>query len=382
MNTLLVKHEVEPINAKSTGEYEPFDNIDFTLDFNNRAVLMNSIKISGRFAPRKGGNVITGADGVVLYDETIGAHTFFDTITSGTEQQGILETIQEYSRYVGMKSDTTVFETDSGSNLSSVVELKSYSRIRANINLVTAETNVDTDANGGTTRKDLSFVITPDIVFNNAQGAMNADDVRVSYTKTGSLRLSLRVARVNDVLYGTAVDNTFTYTLQDVKCQFLSMPDDNPSNQVVTEVKANVKQSILSNNSNLSVRVPMVAKSFSASFLPIQDAGSLTANTRRRDAINDMETVQYLFNNNTMDLITYELKDRSEILRHYYTSMGSARKGQLNPPKNSAKEGYGVGLEFQPVDLTNNSFNIQLTSPSFSTENKLLIGYFRGILAL
>lgn len=98
MNTLIVRHETEPVNAKTSGTYEPFDNIDFTLDFNQRAILMNSIKISGRVAVRKGGNKLTGAE-QVLYDPTIGAHNFIDTITSGTERQGNLETIQQYSRY-------------------------------------------------------------------------------------------------------------------------------------------------------------------------------------------------------------------------------------------------------------------------------------------
>jgi len=56
---------------------------------------MNSIKISGRVVVRKGGNKLTNTD-VVGYDHSIGAHNFFDTITSSTEQQGVLETIQQY----------------------------------------------------------------------------------------------------------------------------------------------------------------------------------------------------------------------------------------------------------------------------------------------
>lgn len=381
MNTLIVRHETEPVNAKTSGTYEPFDNIDFTLDFNQRAILMNSIKISGRVAVRKGGNKLTGAE-QVLYDPTIGAHNFIDTITSGTERQGNLETIQQYSRYVGMKSDTTNYEIDSGSNLSNVVELKSYDLKTALLNINVREQNVPTGTDGGVVDDDLSFVIAPDIVFNNAQGATDPGDVRVSYTKTGSLRLSLRVARVADGLFGREMDNTVTFSLVDVKCQFLSMPDENPQNQVITEVKAHVKQSILSNQANLSVRVPMVAKSFSGTFLPISESGSLTENTQRREAINDMETVQFLFNNNTMDLITYELKDRSEILRHYINSMGSARKAQVNPVENSAGRGYGIGIEFNAVDLTNTSFNVQLSSPTFNSNNQLLFGYFRGVVAL
>lgn len=380
MNTLIVRHETEPVNARQNGSYDPFDNIDFTLDFNQRAILMNSIKISGRVAVRKGGNKLNNDE--VLYDPTIGAHNFIDTITCGTEQQGVLETIQQYSRYVGMKSDTTNYETDTGTNLSRVVELKTYDIRTAFANLNIREANVPTGADGGVVDDDLSFVIAPDIIFNNAQGATDPSDVRVSYTKTGSLRLSLRVSRIADGLFGLGMDNTVSFSLVDVKCQFLSMPDENPQNQVITEVKAHVKQSILSNQANLSVRVPMVAKSFSGTFLPINESGSLTDNTQRREAINDMDTVQFLFNNNTMDLITYELKNRSEILRHYLNSMGSARKAQVNPVENSAGRGYGVGIEFSATDLTNNSFNIQLSSPTFNSKNQLLFGYFKGVVGL
>jgi len=378
-NSLIVRHATVPVNAKPDNQYTPFDNIDFTLDFNGRAILMNSIKLSGRVGVRNGADRPT--DPVTL-DESIGAHGFFDTITSSTESQGTLETIQEYARYVGMKSDTTKSVSDMGGNLSNVVELKTFNRQITGQMLMMGETSVPTEADGGKYDDDLSFVISPDIIFNNAQGATDPDDVRVSYTKTGSLKLSLRVARVNEALYGPGVGATTVFTLSDVKCHFLTLPDANPKNQVVSEVKAHVKQTILSTQSNLSVRVPMVATSFSATFLPAGDESQATTNVRRRRAVNDMDNLQFLFNNNTMELITYELNDRSEILRHYLASMGTGKKNQVAPYINSGQDGYGIGLAFQPIDLTNNSFNVNLEAESFQNNPHILYAYFKGILAL
>jgi hypothetical protein len=376
-NSLIVRHATVPVNAKPNNEYTPFDNIDFTLDFNGRAVLMNSIKLSGRVATTSGGE-----DDIFIYDETIGAHTFFDTITASTENQGIIETIQEYPRYVGMKSDATLNVSDMGGNLSNVIEMKTFNKQIVASNIGFGEASAPTGEDGGEITDPLSFVITPDIVFNNAQGATDASDVRVSYTKTGSLKLSLRVARVQDAFLSQIPDNNRQFALVDVKCHFLTVPDDNPKNQVVTQVKAHVKQTILSRQSNLSVRVPMVATSFSGSFLPINEVGTGAFNTHERRAINDMTNLQYLFNNNTMELITYELNDRGEILRHYLNSMGSGKKSQVAPYINSGRLGYGIGLEFQPTDLTSNSFNVNLEALTFQNNPHVLYGYFKGILAL
>ena len=380
-NSLLVRHATVPVNAKPDNQYAPFDNIDFTLDFNGRAILMNSIKLSGRVGVLEDSNPVVDAVGIT-FDETIGAHAFFDTITSSTENQGSLETIQDYARYVGMKTDTTQSTTDMGGNLSSAVQLKSFNQLISGTMLQLGETSVPPGADGGVVRDDLSFVITPDIVFNNAQGATDADDVRISYSKVGSLKLSLRVAQVRQALFGNLVSDKTNFTLTDVKCHFLTLPDDNPKNQVVAEVKAHVKQTVLSRRSNLSVRVPMVATSFSASFLPVGELSDTSLNTYRRRAVNDLTNLQFMFNNNTMELITYEISDRAEILRHYLNSMGSNKKNQTLPYMNSDSNGYGIGLEFQPTDLTNNSFNVNLEAETFNNVQYIVYGYFKGIVSV
>jgi hypothetical protein len=379
-NTLILRHQVLPSNAKPNGVYVPFDNVDFSLDFNGRAIVMNSIKVSGRVAPRQSGNKITAND--FYYDETIGIHNFFDTISSSTERQGLLESIQEYSRYVGMKADTTMYKTTLGGNLSNTVELKCFDQEVSNALIRLREKNSPSGTGGGIIDDDLSFVMKPDIVFNNAIGQTDPQDVRISYNKTGSLMLSLRVARVNEALFGLGVDADTSFTLNDLKVEFLSVPDENPNNTVITEVKQHVKQTILSERSNLSVRVPMVATSFSASFLPVDEENLTEFNTHRRSAVNELRNLQFLFNNNTMELITYNIDDRAEILRHYLMSMGQGSRNMLEATNNSARKGYGIGLEFEPVDLTNNSFNVNLEAPNFVNNPHIIYGYFKGILVV
>jgi hypothetical protein len=170
--------------------------------------------------------------------------------------------------------------------------------------------------------------------------------------------------------------------IQDAKVIFISVPDANPSNTTVHEVKNHVRQTILSGQTNLSLRVPMVATSFSASFLPANEENSTAINTHRRAYIQKMNDLQYLFNNNTMELITYNMDDQREILRHYLMSMKSAKNNQLLPASNNADSGYGIGLAFTPLDLTKNSFNVNMEAAEFNDTNYILYSYFKGIAEL
>lgn len=383
-NTLTIRHQVLPSNGKTNAQYQPFDNVDFSLDFNGRAILMNSIKLTGKLSVRRSNSKLDPTDNddtLVFFDENIGAHNFIDTVSCSTQNQGQLETIQEYARYIGMKSDTTMYKTTQGGNLSNALELKTYSNRIAN-GLLTYRESWSGSGNNANVDDDLSFSIKPDILFNNVVGGENLDDVSVSYRKTGYLGLSFRLSRVEDALYGLGMGAQVDYTLDDLKVEFLSVPDSNPENNVMAEVKQHVKQTILSEQSNLSVRVPMVAKSFSASFLPSNQINPTEYNSHRRSAINDLRNLQFLFNNNTMELVTYDINNRNEVLRHYLKSMSSGTKNQLAPSSNSSLKGYGIGLSFEPMDLTNNSFNVNLEAETFVNQSHVLYGYFKGIVEL
>lgn len=381
-NIALLKHSVLPSNAKPQDSYEEFDSVDFNLDFNGRKMLANTVKISGRLSVTKNGADFTTLE-LVGFDETIGIHSFIDTVTTSTQLQGMLETLQEPARYVGMLADQNQTRMTLGGNLSNTVELKTFDSSIPPRMLLTRETNqAFGEANCGQIDKDLSFVFSPLCCLNSAVGVQNPSDVSISYNTTGTVHVSIRLARLSSALFGLNMDNTIDYALTDLKCHFISIAEDNVKNDVVLELKSHVRQTIQSANTNVSVRVPMVCNSFSASFLPAFMESDFEFNAYERSAINDMKRVEFLFNNSILELITYDLSEREEILRHYSSSLGTGRLNNLNPSFTNAGKNYGIGLNFDATDLTRNSFNLQLEAPSFGEQPFIIYCYFKGLMQL
>jgi hypothetical protein len=349
-----MQHEIQAENSRSTfGEY---DNVDFLLTFEGRALLCNSIRLVGDLRVTKGGANLDASNNVYL-DKTIGAHALVDQIQTSFQRAGVVESFTNYPRYVGMKYDATHTEEDACVS-EYVCELRQpFDRMMKSV----LEGSV-TDASGSTYNQPVPFSIKPDFVLNSATGkGSDPANTSLSYNKSGAIRVVFTLNRVGNVLWGQSVDATCTYSLTNLRLQFLSVPDN--SNTTFHRVKYHIKQSVLSSQSNIQTKVPAVCNAVSCSFVKQSDETALTSNAQERQRLPQLDQLQFLFNNATNELVQYVIDDRTEVDMRYIRSFKDVDHSRFNLKNIANNNVAGVGLDFQqPVNLANQTFSIILNS--------------------
>ena len=382
----IVYHSVQPSNSKTDGKYKSFDNVDFLLNFEGRKMLGNTLKISGRLIVNPtSGTAINNEQ--IMYDNGIGIHGAVENWVVSTDKQGQLEYLTEYGRYCGMVKDTTMTDDDCGANAENQVELRTYTFREARQRLIDADkpavSGTNSYAPAYADDEDfyaLSFSMRPQICLNTMTS--DAGMPSVSYTKTGQIRVSMRVARATSFLHGSGMTGTVDFSLKDLRAEFISVPEDNVSVPVSMRVKSHIKQTILSENTSVSVKVPMVADAVSCSFQEQARENTLLYCNSNRAQLVDVSRCEFSFNSNSQELVSYLLEDRVDILRNYGRSFGDKDNNSMQLQMINANKAYGVGVEFEPTDLTNKSFTIALQSGVNSTNPYVMYCYFHGLMTL
>jgi len=257
-----------------------------------------------------------------------------------------------------MTEDTTTFHNDM-CNSENLSELK-FPFLDIMPSILTGEESVD-DTN---LNNPNSFSFKPQFVLNTAS-QVNNQGLGMSFNKTGTIRVVFSLARINDVLFGPDVDATTTYSLSNLRLVFTSMPEDNVENNTTHKVKYHIKQSILSRTTNISSNIPAKCTGVSCSFITQSKENTTSDNSYNREKFPDLQELQFLFNNNTNEYITYQIRDNDEVLLRYLQSMGNPNRSRTQLTELAGKHSYGVGLDFQGlVDLSNQTFNVVLNSNS------------------
>ena len=380
-------HQVMPENVKSS--YSEFDNVDFVLTFQNRKIVCNSIRIEGDFVPKAAaGDLLHDNTNVeLLYDGTVGSHAFIDQVQTEFQTMGVVENLSSYARYVKMKAGAMLTEDELFSSRA-VCEMRVGQQQATNVLMRGPQTGVSSgDVYDPTkyARNALDFSMKPSISLNNAT---SSDGVpHLSYRKTGAIRISIRVARNSNVLYGSdAVSGTTataSYVLQNLKVCFISVADDGKLNPIVLKTKLSIKQSVASSFVNLATKVPAVCTAVSCSFLKQSSENQFVPNTLQTEKPPDITQVQFMFNDSTNEYISYVLKTDIEMIDRYLESFQGIDSNETSLVKLKANKSYGLGLDFgrgKMIDLSNQKFNIQIQSGILSSDPYVMFCYFHSVL--
>jgi len=370
-------HSVIPENNKASfGEY---DNIDFQLTFEGRAMNLNSVRIIGDLSVTAGGNPLSDVTNVakdIKLDRLVGAHAFIESITTSFFNGGnVIENLTEYPRYVKMKNAGRkgVNQMNNGSN---VCELLAPVDDMTNLILKGTVPPDNTTANLAPLNPD--FSIKPEICLNNASGSPV-----LGYSKTGAIRLTVNLGRVFSALYGVDVNNTVSYSISNLKVSFTSVPEDPSMNDaVVMRTIVNLKQSIESSFANIGVKVPAICDRMSASFQVQQNENTAKNNNTELAKVPNLTELQFLFNDSTNSLVSFLLRDYEEIISRYIDSFYDTGKNALTTYNLADNDGFGAGLDFDDfIDLRNQKFNLQLQSGiSGQAQNMIIYMYFHSII--
>jgi len=364
-------HSVQPEALQNS--YKEFDTVDFVLTFEGRRMLVNSLRIKGDVDVYTTGTTRPTTQDIYI-DPMIGAHTFVESVQTELQSVGVIENLNEYPRYCRMLADTTMVADDAGNNSENVCELRTGAAPVTQVILrgITSRDNKDTVVEG------LDFSIKPKMVLN---GGMPGESI--PFTRSGAVRITVKLARNAAALFGKDVDAASNYVLKNLQVCYTSVPDDGSKQAVVLRNKLNIKQTIQSQFANVSTKVPAVCTAVSCSFQQLANENALVSNNVQTEVVPNIQEVQYLFNDSTNTYVTYQLKSRSEWLGRYIESFIDTGNNNASLNHLKSNSSFGIGLAFRDqINLSNQKFNVQLTSDISSSQPYVMYLYFHSTVAV
>lgn len=374
----LIYHRAEVENAKLNG-YTEFDNLDFYLNQEGRALQQNSIRIEGdvRVLKDVGGTTTRLAhDDKVYIDMSVGANCFFDTMSVEFQNSGMIEHQSEVPRYYKM-TEIGAKDVNDYHNGNDLIQLKCPTAEGSATNIcgtISSCDSADAGTNGlGGDNIDNSFSIKPKFCLNKM-----SDDM--SFSKSGFIKVSVSVAKVSSVLFGVGEDANMSIELRNVRVCYNSVPD--VSNNLQMRTIIGLKSSINSTFSNNQFKVNGVCDGVSTCFLRQAKENTLTENNNDMDILSGINEISWLFNDSTAQYISYVIRDKGEMLKGFVDSLKNSGHNQVNSNHNNSN--FGLGLTFPPTDLTQQKFNLQINTnhPDISTSPYILYMFFHSVVSL
>ena len=385
MSSNYLYHSVAPENEPSSGAFTEFSIADFVLNFPQRKIVAGSIRITANVVATdtKAASLATQN---LYVDPLVGASAFFDTMTTSLDKVGQVESIQDYGRFIKTIAQAKESRTDMFKG-SAVCELKAPNAnwIKAVLKgtSATRAEAAGADAAGLVISDDAGFSIKPTICLNSAVGG----DGTMSFRKTGSIRLTLRIARALAAVYGPSVSTSTEGTsasisIKNMKVHFASVPDDGTDAPMTMNNIVNIQSTIQSTFSNISCQVPAVCRAVSATVIRAdrQNKGGLD-NPLQCEVLPEFKTVEFIYNNTINNsLVSYQISDYAELLERYVRSVSDSDHSQTSMWEIKHNNGFGIGLTFDGLmDLRRQRFQIQISSSVSSSEPYAISLFFFGV---
>ena len=389
MSQSIQYHQSLPLS--SSDEYVPFQTVDFDLQVPGRKLLAGSIRIEGKvtartnltdpWAPATAGGASSAVDFAsnVKIDNVAGAHSFFDSWTTETQNRGVIENLQNYNRYISMHGRATLAEDDFLSS-KLVAEQRGPTELNGNYVLqpIVDQAFVAGQTEQPAQRSKPSFSVKIATGFNRSAGG------NYSFDRNGYIRISCILASNQHVLFGGA--DGASYVLSDLVCRYVSVPDDGKDEPILMRSFVNVVSSMQSTSTTVSARVPSSqVSSLSMSFAEQAHVQSSEYNSMALEQLPEWQSVEYLFANSLQNFITYRITDESDALERGLASMESAGHDMISAKTLKANKGTIFGLDFKEfVDLSKQTFtiNMKIGDSGITQAPRDIFMYFNTLLQL
>ncbi len=368
-------HETEPENRRD--QYEAQDVVDFTLNALGRSLVPNSVKIVGEFLVLSDGTAQVAKDVLSTHkiNHKAGIHGVVESCSVSTVNQGNLELLNNYGRFVAMEETATAYRDDYN-QASKQVELKAPNEVIAGLYCnADPQTFFAAGATADATRNN-TFAFKPRCCLNRFAGG------NLAFSKTGAMKLSLTLARNYSAIYGIALDPNVKYQLKNIKVCYATVPSEAKPPPVLMNKTHNIKTSINSQLANLSANVPSSSvKGVSISFQLQSEENTRDHDNYKLQKLDGLNELIYIFNDSLNKYINYVLTSDAEILDHAVASFGSMGHNNVNASQIVKANNYILGTAFSSfVDFTRSSFDVQLKSSIGAAHNVYL--YFHSSIQL
>lgn len=361
---------VQPLSQRTDGKYLPNDTIDFVMDFGGREVMPSSIRISGELyvTVNVAGDLVDATQDIYL-DPKVGAHALFQQYITSLPDAGIVvENFQNVPRWIAMQEAATQTKMSTGSTLSHVIELKTPNeqQQRAILGIAGEKTKV-------------SFSIKPYCALTHSVG-------NISYSKTGTVKLTCLMSGVTQALWGADVGVNTSYYLKNLQLDYMSAVDTRGPLSMMKV--SSLKQTLSSSNQQLSVIMPISSSSLTMSFVRLVEENTLTNNYTKLAVVPGVSRVEFSYNDIVSSVfITFALENKPEITYNALQSMGSTGKYDLLQSlidvEKGITENYLIGTLFGDIALSSNTkLGINIQSAVQGADAYAAYIYFTGMMQL
>lgn len=367
-----------PQNQKAS--YNEFDSIDFLLAGQD-SVVLNSIRLEGVLTVQQSGAGL-GTEKIRI-DGMVGAHGLFESMTVETQTTGVIENIDAYPRMVKMMRVPEIRKDDlmSSKHVPELCVPNDYMTTQVLQGVIPMNSLKNAPVNSSFQPIAPDFSVMPMICLNRASTTDGSVPL-LDLGKVGYLKLNVKLARVYEFLYGEQVDSNTSYSISDLKITYRSVMSGQ-SKPVQMRTISTFKSAVQSNLNNISARVPAIADSVLISF--IQQAREQTAeyNNVALEEIPNIKFVDFVYNDNTNQIVSYQVKDRSELLDRAMDALRATGKHSANVKTLKANECFMLGINFnQFINWANNKLSINMSSDVQSSTPYAMYFMFNGLQEL
>jgi len=360
-------------------QYNPNENVDFTLQFAGKEILVNSIAITGKLVVLADGvEQLVGLNQDIRYDAFAGAHSLFQNITTSFNDR-IVENFQHYPRYVKM------LDTASDDNVGAMATSMKACELKFHTGDSSEDDSQGTNAvlslpedlpNGGR-----SFCIKPKVCFNNTTQ-------NLGFSQTGEIKITLQLSSAKQAIFGNDTTNNTSYYLTDLELLYRTIPEQPKPNKTTMTVFSNLKQIVSSNNQVLNVMAPIPTTSLSCSFCLLTKESDETQNYLSFDNLPEFSRVEFTINDVNQGIIEYPIEHVEEVLLNYALSLTGQLPGRLvgrqcyapNYLTAVRDNVLGVGLWYEQI-LQNTKMSVNLQASGVSNVNQYACYmYFKGMV--
>jgi len=291
-------HTIFPTAQKAT--YEPSNDIDFKLTFENKKLKANSVRVSGKVKVQvTAGNPIVSN---IAWDSLNGAHNLFSRWNTSFESSGIQENITDYPRYHKMKMEAQNCQEDfQKSSRACALQTPSNEGVE---NVFTGMAAAD---------YEVPFSLKPDICINNMSGDLSFNK------KSRSVYIQTRIGTLAEVLFGSLATANNAITITELQVNYETVPEDNKDDPLSMVVLHSVKDVINTSSANINSKVPAVVVGMSASFQLVSHEKVYTHNNYATEDPT-VSRLQLFWNDMNNNYISFPLESREEILLNYLQS--------------------------------------------------------------
>lgn len=351
-----VYHEVKPSAEQDT--YVEFAQPRFQISVGDgRSLVKNSVRILADVAVESSGVRTTNG---ILFNRNAGAHVFLNTVQTtfaggpGTGSVGgIIETLTNYPRWVAMNAVGSLNELD-------MLNGENQCELRApnDATVVKYANGITPNLTTGTpVTLDADFSIKPEIGLNRMSGG------DLPFNKTGIISVMCTLARNSHALFGYNQDANASYTLKNLRCTYMSVPDAKTPEPSVMNIEYPISSNILTGSATLSTNVAAVCSGVTTNFISTHHSGVNVFDSNALENPYQLQSVHFIMNDKTNSLVTYKIEDQTEMLERAVDSLYNSGRNQVSLNTFRNNQSFCVGLDFDgPVDLSSNRFTFQINS--------------------